>query len=168
VARRDITKHSLRAEAETGVRQKKNSGATAILLRTEYSDNSLGKATMNVQVFNEAQQQALLDLLILAMYADGHLGSAEDDRVRRLLAAQGQTAEYDQNKHYDAAVTRVSRHSQTQAAARKYASSLAQNFSKPDHKRSALEVIEDLLGSDAGVSAPENKFLSVLRGVLKV
>ena len=123
---------------------------------------------MNVQVFNEAQQQALLDLLILAMYADGHLGSAEDDRVRRLLAAQGQTAEYDQNKHYDAAVTRVSRHSQTQAAARKYASSLAQNFSKPDHKRSALEVIEDLLGSDAGVSAPENKFLSVLRGVLKV
>ena len=51
---------------------------------------------MNVQVFNEAQQQALLDLLVLAMYADGHLGSAEDDRVRRLLAAQGQTAEYDQ------------------------------------------------------------------------
>jgi len=39
--------------------------------------------------FSTTQKQALFDLLILAMYADGHLSSAEDEQLQKLLAAMG-------------------------------------------------------------------------------
>jgi len=35
--------------------------------------------TMNLKDFTEQQRQAVLDLAMLAMYADGHLASAEGD-----------------------------------------------------------------------------------------
>ena len=35
--------------------------------------------------FSAAQEQALFDLLILAMYADGHLTTFEDEQLQKLL-----------------------------------------------------------------------------------
>ncbi|MEI6727854.1 MAG: hypothetical protein WCN81_16750, partial [Actinomycetes bacterium] len=37
---------------------------------------------MNLPDFTNEQREALLDLLVLAMYADGHLASAEEARSR--------------------------------------------------------------------------------------
>ena len=76
---------------------------------------------MNIKDFTEPQMQALLDLAMLAMYADGHLASAEDERVHRLLRAMGFATDYDCDKHYDASIARVSRHSQTAESARPHA-----------------------------------------------
>jgi uncharacterized tellurite resistance protein B-like protein len=42
---------------------------------------------IDVTDFSDIQRLALLDLLILAMYADGHLTTAEDDLWEQLLAA---------------------------------------------------------------------------------
>ena len=73
---------------------------------------------MNLKDLNDQQRKALLDLAMLAMYSDGHLASAEDERVHRLLGAMGYDEESARNREYDAAVARVSRHAGTAAGAR--------------------------------------------------
>ena len=123
---------------------------------------------MNVKNFTDGQRQALLDLATLAMYADGRLTTVEDERVQRLLIAMGFTTDYDRNKHYDASVTRVSRHSATAAAARTYATELAKSFSSKEQRRQVNEVLDDLMSSDGGVAPEESALLAVVRDALKV
>ena len=122
---------------------------------------------MNIQDLSEQQKHALLDLAMLAMYADGHLASAEDERVHRLLGAMGFDTQYDQGKHYDASVSRVSRHSQTAEMARTYATTLAQSFVDREQRRLVQATLDDLAASDSQVSAQETCFLSLVREVME-
>ena len=57
--------------------------------------------------FSTAQQWALFDLLILAMYADGHLTTFEDEQLQKLLATMGFTDEIDRQREFDAAIARI-------------------------------------------------------------
>ncbi|MEK7676270.1 MAG: hypothetical protein AAB676_10610 [Verrucomicrobiota bacterium] len=118
---------------------------------------------MNLKEFTDQQREALLDLAMLAMYADGHLASVEDDRVHKLLTAMGFTTEFDRGKHYDAAVSRVSRHSQTAEAARAHTATLAQTFTTREDRRRVHDVLEDLLASDSRVAPQESDYLAVVR-----
>ena len=81
---------------------------------------------MDLKTFTDAQRQALLDLAVLAMYADGHLSTAEHERVERLLTGMGLTSDYERAALYDASVSRVSRHSGTLEAVRAHARKLAE------------------------------------------
>ncbi|MCW5930006.1 MAG: TerB family tellurite resistance protein [Chitinophagaceae bacterium] len=122
---------------------------------------------MNIKDFTEPQQQALLDLAALAMYADGHLASKEDERVLRLLGAMGFDSDYDRRRHYDAAVTRVSRHSQTADSARAYALTLSQAFSTREQRQAVEKILDEIVTSDRHVSDPENNFLSLVSEALQ-
>lgn len=118
--------------------------------------------------FTAEQRQALLDLAVLAMYADGHLASVEDDRMQRLLASMGHDSEYDRGKHYDGAVSRVSCHSPTVEAARSQAATLAKSFTTPEHRREVLKILDDLLGSDSRVAPQESSYLAVVRAAFQM
>jgi uncharacterized tellurite resistance protein B-like protein len=122
---------------------------------------------MNIKDFTEQQRQAVLDLATLAMYADGHLATAEDDRVLRLLGTMGFTTDYDRGKQYDAAITRVSRHSATAESARNYAATQAQAFSTREQRRAVQELLNTIVTSDGQVSPQENSFLAAVREVLQ-
>lgn len=122
---------------------------------------------MNIKDFTEQQKQALLDLVTLAMYADGHLASAEDERVLRLLGTLGFATDYDRSKYYDAAVSRVSRHSQTAESARAYAHTQAQTFATREQRRLVTQALDDIVTSDSHVSDSESSFLSLVREVLE-
>lgn len=122
---------------------------------------------MNIKDFTEAQKQALLDLTMLAMYADGHLASAEDVRVHRLLDGLGYGTEYDRNKQYDAAISRVSRKALTKASAREHAVALAGAFTTPQERLKVHDLLGDLVTSDSAVSLQEGEFLSVVRDALR-
>ena len=123
---------------------------------------------MNITDFTEQQRQALLDLLVLAMYADGHLASAEDARVQRLLTAMGFEPGYDHQRQFDAAVTRVRQHSQTAEAARAHATELARSFTTREHQRRVYDLLDDLMESDSRISAEESRFLSVVREIFQI
>ena len=118
---------------------------------------------MNLKGFTEQQCQALLDLAVLAMYADGHLALVEDARVQRLLSAMGYDSDYDRDKHYDAAVSRVSRHSQTAEAARAHAATLAHGFTTKEHRQQVYDVLSDLVTSDSKIAPQEGSYLAVVR-----
>lgn len=123
---------------------------------------------MNLTDFNDAQRQALLDLTMLAMYADGNLAAVEDEHVGRLLTALGCDTGYDRAKHYDASVSRISRHSVTTDAARAHAATLAKQFTTPEHRRKVLDVLDDLVTSDRNIAAQECGFLAVVREALQM
>ena len=123
---------------------------------------------MNVTDFDDTQRQALLDLTMLAMYADGNLAAVEDERIARLLTAFGGDTEYDRAKHYDASVARIRRHSGSTDSGRAYASLLARQFTTPEHRRKVLDVLDDLVTSDRSIAAQECGFLAAVREALEM
>lgn len=122
---------------------------------------------MNIKDFNEAQREALLDLVTLAMYADGHLAQSEDQRMLRLLDKLGLTADYERTRQYDAAIARVSRHSQTAAEARQYALERSQVFDSHEQRRLVSQALDEIVTSDTHVSDTENSLLSLVRETLE-
>jgi uncharacterized tellurite resistance protein B-like protein len=123
---------------------------------------------MNITDFTQRQRQALLDLLVLAMYADGQLTSAEDARLRQLLSAMGFETNYDRSRQLDAAVTRVRQHAQTAEAARAYTDELSQSFTTREHRQQVCELLDHLLASDNQVAPQEGQFLAVVKEVFRM
>ncbi len=106
---------------------------------------------MNTTGFTPEQKQALLDLLIIGMYADHNLASAEDSRIEELLAAFNFSSDYDRQEFSDGAFTRVSRES-----------------ASPDAIRAFPDILNDLITSDGHVTSEESKLLSVSRELFEL
>ena len=113
--------------------------------------------------FSAAQEQALFDLLILAMYADGHLTTFEDEQLQKLLAAMGHTEEVDRHREFDAAVTRMRPSIQSIQRAKSQALLLAETFTQRSQQKQVFSAIERLMTSDYHVSSWENTLLMELR-----
>ena len=122
----------------------------------------------NITDLNEAQRQALLDLLVLAQYLDRHLESGEDNRVRRLLIALGCETPYDRQRLFDAAVTRVRQYAESPTLARTHAVKLARAFTTQEQCRRVIALLEDLILCDGHTTPEEKQFLDTLRDVFQV
>ena|ERR1035437_2351528 len=113
--------------------------------------------------FSAAQHQALFDLLILAMYADGHLTSVEDEQLQKLLTAMGHTEESDRQREFDAAVTRMRPFIQSIQKAKEQALLLAEAFTTRTQQKQVYEAVQQIMTSDKHVSSWEGTLLSELR-----
>jgi hypothetical protein len=112
--------------------------------------------------FSAAQQRALFHLLILAMYADGHLTTVEDEQLQELLVAFGHGSEFDRQREFDAAVTRVRSLLQSLQKAREQALLLAEAFTIRRQQPQVYEAVQQIMTSDKHVSSWENTLLSAL------
>ena len=122
---------------------------------------------MQFSGFTAQQRQVVIDLVVLAMYLDRNLASVEDSRIKRLLEAMCFSTEHDRNREFDAAVTRVRPHSESQDVARAHAVRLAEQLATPEQRRIVLQAIEDLISADGSIAPAETAFLEMIRGVLK-
>ncbi len=123
---------------------------------------------MDLRGFTAPQNEALLDLLVLAMYLDGNLAQIEEARVQQLLTAMGFATEYDRNRQFDASVTRIRRQSQTPEAVKACAARLAGNFTDRGQQHHVYHYLRDLTALDGSVSTEESKFLSAIREAFKL
>lgn len=112
------------------------------------------------------QRRALLDLALLAMYADGHLAAAEDHRVQLLIAALGHDSEATARREYDDAVGRVSRVAGSTLTAASAAKELAAKFPDAAERAEVLTVLDRLVESDRHISVAETDLLAVIREAL--
>ena len=112
--------------------------------------------------FSTAQQRALLDLLVLAMYADGHLTTIEDERLQKLLTAFGHTEEFDRQREFDAAVTRMRPFAQSIQKAKEQALLLADAFTTRSQQKQVYGAVQQIMTSDRHVSSWESTLLSEL------
>ena len=113
--------------------------------------------------FSASQQKALFNLLILAMYADGHLTTSEDEQLQKMLTAMGFTEELDRQREFDAAVTRIRPFVQSITKARNHALSLADAFTVRSQQKQVFEAVEQIMTADRHVSTWENTLLMELR-----
>lgn len=112
--------------------------------------------------FSAAQRKALFDLLILAMYADGHLTSIEDEQLQKLLTALGHIEEFDHQREFDAAVTRVRPFLQSIQSAKEQALLLAAAFTTRIQQQQVYGAVQQIMTSDKHVSSWEGTLLSEL------
>ena len=112
--------------------------------------------------FTAAQQRALLDLLVLAMYADGHLTTIEDEQLQKLLTAFGHTEEFDRQREFDAAVTRMRPFAQSIQKAKEQALLLADAFTTRSQQKQVYWAVQQIMTSDQHVSSWESTLLSEL------
>lgn len=113
--------------------------------------------------FSAEQNEALFELLILAMYADGHLTLVEDEQLHRLLTAMGHVEEAGRQRQFDATVTRVRPFIQSLQQAKEHALKLAAAFTDRRQQKQVLAAIEQIMTTDHHVSSWETTLLSELR-----
>jgi uncharacterized tellurite resistance protein B-like protein len=123
---------------------------------------------MEISRLTLQQQAALLEILILAMYADGRLDLEEDARLNRLLTTMGVETEYDRDRVLDEAITRLREFSQNSQSARVHAAQLAQSFNDPEQCRGVYQLIEQQVNSDNSVVPAEHEFLAAMRQALRL
>ena len=112
--------------------------------------------------FTAAQQRALLELLVLAMYADGHLTTIEDEQLQKLLTAFGHTEEFDRQREFDVAVTRMRPFAQSIQKAKEQALLLADAFTSRSQQKQVYGAVQQIMTSDQHVSSWESTLLSEL------
>ena len=117
----------------------------------------------NLAGFSATQQRALFDLLILAMYADGHLTSVKDVQLKEMLMAMGFAEEPDRLRVFDAAVARMQPFVQTIWKAKGQAISLADAFTDRKQQKQVFAGVEQIMTADNHVSVWENTLLMELR-----
>jgi nicotinamide mononucleotide adenylyltransferase len=118
---------------------------------------------IDLKGYTPAQQQALFELLILAMYADGHLTAIEDEQLQKLLTAMGHAEESDRQREFDAAVTRVRPFIQSLPKARERALALAGAFTVRSQQKQVYGAVQQIMTFDLHVSSWETTLLSELR-----
>ena len=123
---------------------------------------------MNVAGITQEQKEALLDLLIIGMYADHNLASAEDERIEQLLDTFKFPSDYERKRFSDAAFTRASRQSSSPEAIRAYVSEIARHFPTREVRRRAYDILDDLLTSDGRISAEESMLLAATKDVFQL
>jgi uncharacterized tellurite resistance protein B-like protein len=112
---------------------------------------------------DDSQRRALLDLVILVMYADGNLTTAEDERLERLLVSLGCTDAYDRQQRLDDSVTRMRRFTEKQDAALTQVSVLLQAFPEREQGRRIHALLEGFITSDGHVTGRESRLLEFVR-----
>ena len=118
---------------------------------------------IELSTFSAVQQQALFDLLILAIYADKKVSSADDQDLQQLLIAMGHTNEMDRQREFDAAVARILPSTKSVQTAKKLALGLAEAFTDRQQHKQVYAMVQAKLSSDHHVTAWESTLLSELR-----
>jgi uncharacterized tellurite resistance protein B-like protein len=123
---------------------------------------------MDLKILNESQRSALLELLVLGMYADAKLTDVEDAKIRAILGQMGAKSESESNRLFDAAVNCVRRSVTSSDSARAYATSLAQAFAGSDQRRQVLDLVTSVLESDRRITVAESEFATIVQEALRL
>jgi hypothetical protein len=133
--------------------------------QVEFDLNLWQTPVMDIEVtdFSDIQRLALFDLLILAMCADGHLPTIEDDLLEQLLTAMGHTDELDRQREFDGAVTRIRPFVQSIQKAKSQALLLASAFTVRNQQKKVYAAVQQIMTVDEHVSSWESSLPSELR-----
>jgi Tellurite resistance protein TerB len=122
---------------------------------------------MDLTRFNTDQRKALMELLVSAMYADGHLASAEDERINKVAGSLGLESDHERQLLIDATFTKVARLPQNDAGLKEHLISLVGKFPTRELRRDASQAVDELLRSDNQLASKENSLMVLLRQVFE-
>lgn len=114
----------------------------------------------------QLQREALVDVLIRTMYADGHLALPENERLEQLEEELPWESVTPVTTYVNAAIARVRGAVEDADEDRALLASVADRLGTAEMRRSAYDACDDLARSDGEVSEAETRFLDRLRAVL--
>jgi hypothetical protein len=123
---------------------------------------------MNLANFTDQQKKALLDLLILGMYADSKLADVEDRKIESVLDTIKFSTGSERKKFMDSSVTRVRQHLGSPQAAHAFVADVAKHFPTPDSRWKAYADLKELLASDNKIVDQESQFLGIVKEEFKL
>jgi len=123
---------------------------------------------MDLTGFTDQQKQALVDLLVLGMYADGNLDLIEDEKVRKMLDTIQFSSDSTRQYFIDASFARARKHGGSPESTRNYVAEIARHFSTPALRRQIYTALEDSLTSDRKMADKECELLLVVSEEFKL
>lgn len=123
---------------------------------------------MNLIKYTDKQKRALVDLLVLGMYADGNLDLIEDEIARKILDTIKFPAESDRQYFLDESFTRARKNWGTPEATRAFVTGLAKLFPKPEMRKEIYWTLEKSLGSDNNIADKEKQMLKLVTEEFKL
>jgi hypothetical protein len=118
---------------------------------------------MSLETFSNAQVDALLELLALGMYVDGHLAGGEDEKVKQLARAAGVPPGYDLDQALDSAITAVSRSPINDATIPDHSSRIFAGLGNRAARQIAFAALEEVHLGDGGEAESEKKFAAAVK-----
>ena len=116
---------------------------------------------MNAPTLNQQQMEALADILVLAMYADGHVSVTEDDDLNAKIDALDWNENHSPSQYLGTSTAKA-RDADTPEKVMDALSSCAEVLADYDAKEYAFKKTMELLKSD-GLSDEEGFFVHQLR-----
>ncbi|HEX7618996.1 MAG TPA: hypothetical protein VF480_09800, partial [Verrucomicrobiae bacterium] len=123
---------------------------------------------MNLTEFTDQQKQAVVDLLVLGMYADGNLDLIEDEKARQVLDAIQFSSDSARQYFIDASFARARKNGGYPNTTRSYVSEIARSFPEPAMRRQVYSALEDSLMSDKKISGTERELLLIVSEEFKL
>ena len=123
---------------------------------------------MDLTGFTDQQKQALVDLLVLGMYADGNLDLIEDEKARRVLDGIQFSSDSARQYFIDGSFARARKHGSSPESTRNYVAEIAKAFPTPAMRRQVYTVLEDSLTSDRRMADKECQLLVVISEEFKL
>ena len=123
---------------------------------------------MNLTELTDQQKQAVVDLLVLGMYADGNLDLIEDEKARRVLDSIQFKSDSARQYFLDASFARARKFGASAKTTRSYLSEIAKSFPTPAMRRQVYIALEDSLTSDRQMAEKECELLLVVSEEFKL
>ena len=123
---------------------------------------------MNLTEFTDQQKQAVVDLLVLGMYADGNLDLIEDEKARRVLDSIQFKSDSARQYFLDASFARARKNGASPKTTRSYISEIAKAFPTPAIRRQVYTTLEDSLTSDRKMAEKECELLLIVSEEFKL
>lgn len=113
----------------------------------------------------QPHREAILDLIVLAMFADSHLSLKEDEALQAALEEIGWEGTTSREIHLCRAMSRARQASDSPAATSEYITERAKVLADGWSSTEAVCQLASVLASD-GVTAEETAFLSQVRAAM--
>jgi len=110
----------------------------------------------------QPQREALLDLLVLSIFADSHLSLTEEDTLQARISGLGWESEKPREIHFLNAMHKARGAAESAAATDAFVAVRASVFTTEASREAALEAIRSVLASD-GHGEAESSFIALLR-----
>lgn len=123
---------------------------------------------MNLNHFNEQQRRALLELLIIAMYSDSQLASAEDLRIHKVADSLGFPSSDARTAFLKEFFVNISSLPRGGQALRPHLATVARRFPSDASRQEACLAVDELLRSDHRYAPQESQFAGILKEAFAV
>jgi hypothetical protein len=120
----------------------------------------------DLESLTQKQREAVVDLLLLGMFADAPLRVSEDQKLLSVIEEIGWESYQAPDLYLQSAIARARDASDTEGGIKQRLVKIAVELNETGLRQRALDYLTQFLGVDGAVDAEESKFLELTKAAL--